>query len=154
MSRARSSVSCRETLSDDTFRSSSTAERVVPPPGSLGEAINVFFDRASDAFPTWVGKKWAYLISVSVAALVLLLSFPSIKELKESAETPLEEVQWIGTLMLVLIVTMVLQSKLMDMVYSFMMVSANQQHIANTHWLGEYMKASRTAGSLLIPTSV
>ena len=126
----------------------------MPPPGSLGEAINVFFDRTSNFLPVWVGKRNALIVSCVCAALVLLVSFPHIKELKDTAQTPLERVQWIGTLMLVLIVTMILQGKIMDIVYSFDMVSSNKQHIANTHWLGEYMKAMRTTGSLLIPTSI
>ena len=136
---------------DGNFRSS---ERVVPPPGSIGEAINVFFDRASDCLPVYVSKKRAYIISLIVAAVVLLASWPAIKELKDSATTPLEQVQWIGTLMLVLIVSMILQGKIVEVVYSASMVMANQQQIANTHWLGEYMKAMQIRGSLLIPTSV
>jgi len=133
---------------------SEDGSRVTPPPGSLGEAINVFFDRAEDMLPAWIGKKWAYIISLLLALLVLLIAWPPIRELKESAQTPLEKVQWVGTLMIVLIVTMMLQGKIADMVYSFMMVTANKQHIANTHWLSEYAKAIRTTGSLLIPTSV
>lgn len=136
---------------DNNFRST---DRPVPPPGSLGEAINVFFDRTSDLLPVWISKKWSTIISFTVATLVLLISWPHIKELKETATTPLEQVQWLGTLMLVLIVTMILQGKIADIVYSFAMVSANKQHIANTHWLGEYVKAMRSSGSLLIPTSV
>lgn len=125
-----------------------------PPPGSLGEAINVFFDRAEAMLPSYIGKKWAHIISMLVSFLVLLIAWPSIKALKDAAETPLEQVQWIGTLMMVLMVTMVLQGRLSDMVYSFMMVSANKQHIANTHWLGEYAKALQASGSLLLRTSV
>ena len=128
--------------------------RPVPPPGSIGEAVNVFFDRSTDLLPVWIGKKYAYVVSVAVAVVVLLIALPHIKELRDTATTPLEQVQWIGTLMLVLLVTMTVQGKIMDVVYGSMMVSANKQHIANTHWLGEYMKAMRTSGSLLVPTSL
>jgi hypothetical protein len=129
-------------------------EGVSPPPGSLGEAINVFFDRAEEMLPTWIGKKWAYIISMLIALLVLLIAFKPIKDMRDSAETPLENIQWIGTLMISLIVVILLQNSLCDMIYSVMMVSANKQHIANTHWLGEYSKALRTTGSLLLKTSV
>ena len=125
-----------------------------PPPGSLGEAINVFFDRTESMLPVWIGKKWAYLISLLVALLVLLVAYWPIKNMKDEAQTPMENIQWLSTLMLTLLVTIVLQSKIADIVYSFMMISANKQHVANTHWLGEYAKAVRTTGSLLIPTSV
>lgn len=128
--------------------------RVAPPPGSLGEAINVFFDRTSDLLPVWISKKWSLIISFAISAIVLLVSWPHIRELKETAATPLEQAQWIGTLMLVLGVTMIMQGKIADIVYSFAMISENKQHIANTHWLGEYVKALHSSGSLLIPTSV
>ena len=125
-----------------------------PPPGSLGEAINVFFDRTENMLPVWIGKKWAHIISLLVALLVLLVSYWPIRNMKDEAQTPVENIQWLSTLMLTLLVTIMLQSKISDIVYSFTMISANKQHVANTHWLGEYAKAVQTTGSLLIPTSV
>lgn len=130
------------------------APKTVPPPGSLGEAINVFFDRTEAMLPTWIGKKWAYIISMLIALLVLLVAWWPIKNMKDEAQTPLEHIQWLSTLLMTLLVAMILQSKIADIVYSFMMVTANKQHIANTHWLGEYAKAIRASGTLLIPTSV
>lgn len=138
----------------DDDNGSRSVQRPVPPPGSLGEAINVFFDRTSDLLPVWISKKWSIIISFTIASLILYISWPHIKELKETATTPLEHVQWIGTLMIVLLVTMMLQGKIADIVYSFAMISANKQHIANTHWLGEYVKAMRSTGTLLIPTTM
>lgn len=141
-----------ENVDEGDFRGEQRT-RTVPAAGSLGEAVNVFFDRAEDMLPTWIGKKWAYIISMLVALLVLLVAFKPIKDMKDEAQTPLEHIQWVGTLMVTLLVTMVLQGQIADMVYSFMMVTANKQHIANTHWLGEYAKAMRTTGSLLMKTS-
>lgn len=131
-----------------------TPQKTTPPPGSLGEAINVFFDRTESMLPVWIGKKWAYIISILIALLVLLIAYMPIKNMKDEAKTSVEHIQWLSALMLTLLVTIVLQSKISDIVYSFMMINANKQHIANTHWLGEYSKALRATGSLLIPTSV
>ena len=128
--------------------------RTVPAAGSLGEAVNVLFDRAEDMLHTWIGKKWAYVVSLLAALLVFLVAWPSISEMRDAAATPLEQIQWVGTLMMTLIVVIMLQNQLANMVYSFMMITANKQHIANTHWLGEYAKAVRASGSLLLPTTV
>lgn len=127
-------------------------ERVTPPAGSIGEAVNVFFDRLSDTLPVWVSKKWAYFVSVLVAVATLVIAWPSIQDLKATATTPVEKSQWMATLLLAVILATVLQSKVMDLVYDGMVATVNKQHITNIHWLREYATSMRACSpSLLVP---
>lgn len=116
---------------------------VVPPPGSLGEAINVFFDRTSDMFPVWVGKKRAHQIALVIASLVLLVSFPYVNDLKKDSNTPHENAQWIAASIIVIVGTVVLHGKIVEIVYNYMNIASNTQHLSNMHWIGEYAKAFR-----------
>ena len=121
----------------------------VPPPGSIGEAVNIFFDRTENMLPTWVSKKWAYAISFLIALLVLLIAEEPIRKLKKEATSSIEQVQWLTALMLTILVMILIQTKVADTLYSVMVVSANKQHCANTYWIGEYAKSLRQSASLM-----
>ena len=75
-------------------------DRTIPAAGSLGEAVNVFFDRAEASLPKFVGKKDAIIASLIGLLVVLVVSIPPINELRRTAQTPLEKVTWIGAAML------------------------------------------------------
>ena len=115
----------------------------VPAPGSLGEAVNVFFDRAERCLPTYVGRMQALIVSIVVSLILVLLLTPTILDLKSKAETTQDQLQWIGVSLMTLLIAMMAQSRIADIVYNSTMYRHNKQHFANTHWLREYMTAYR-----------
>lgn len=127
-------------MSDELYRAV-PAPVTVPAPGSLGEAINVFFDRAENCLPTYVGRTRALIVSVAISLLIVLLITPAVLEMKSNADSPQDHLQWIGVSLLTLIVAMMAQSRIADLMYNAAMFRLNHQHIANLHWIRKYKSA-------------
>ena len=129
-------------MSDELY-SAVPAPVTVPAPGSLGEAINVFFDRAENCLPTYVGRTRALIVSIVISLLIVLLITPAVLDMKSKADSPQDHLQWIGVSLSTLIVAMMAQSRIADIVYNAAMFKFNRQHFANLHWMRQYMSAYR-----------
>lgn len=114
-----------------------------PPPGSLGEAVHIFFDRMGDALPIYVSKRRATKMSLIICAVIVLMIRPTIMKMKREAEGASDQAKWIGTSLATLFVLSMIQPKITSVVYMMDMFKYNKQHICNLHWIGEYANALR-----------
>jgi hypothetical protein len=133
------------TTADVLYRS--TMKDTTPPPGSLGEAVDVFFDRVFSLLPVYVGRMPAIKMGLAAGAIVLFLAAPVVAFERRKATrldaAPLERVAWLAYLVTALVVANMVQNTVTSVAYNSMMVSANMQHFANVHWAEKYVRAVR-----------
>ena len=108
------------------------------------QAINTFFDRATNTLPVFVSRLPSIIISILAALSILILGWIAVdydRKQQEDAESTFRRFRWIGMLLILLLVSLIIQMITMDKVYMIDMYRKNHQHFANTFWLKEYAKA-------------
>ena len=113
------------------------------------DAVNTFFDRLNAYFPppVFVGRRQPLLTSIIASAIMLWVSYHPLKGMRDEARERQDRAQEAYAIALgfaVLFLVMHLQGQIADRLYVMAMYKNNLQHFANTHWVREYSKASRT----------
>lgn len=107
-------------------------------------AVDRFFDRASEALPTYVSSMPAMLAGLGVATVVFLQGAYIVNDDRRENATSKDVVKryrWVLLLGVLLGVCGMLSDFVQDRVYAMHMLKLNKQHFANVHWLRHYVRA-------------
>lgn len=119
------------------------------PAGSLGEAIELAFERGGFALPVFVSRTPALVVSTVVTLYILWLGLRPIledKRAQESSPHALKRARWMVLLAVLLLVCSSVHEFLADRVYMVSNYKLNAQHFANVYWLEKYCNAARQRG--------
>lgn len=112
--------------------------------GELVQAIDRFFDRATDALPIFVPAMPSMIAGALVALVVFLMGAQAVyddyKTFSKSVDL-VKRYRWMVVLGLLLVVCNTLSTFVQTTTYRISNISLNKQHFANVHWLEQYKMA-------------
>jgi hypothetical protein len=116
------------------------------PSGEVAAAVDRFFDRATEALPTFVSKAPSLALGAVTSLLVVVGGgIPVNEDRKKHAQSDdlVLKFRWVVMLGTLLTVAGMAGEFVQDFAYNFANLVANRQHFVNVHWLKLYMKALR-----------